>query len=55
MDRAAHLLTESSLSGMEIAWACGYASQSYFIHCFRSQRGMTPRAWRQRHGGLPGG
>ena len=46
VERAAHLLRESSLSGKEIAWACGFSSQSYFIRAFRAHFGQTPKTWR---------
>jgi AraC-like DNA-binding protein len=46
MARAARLLAESTLSGKEIAWACGYAGPSYFIRTFREHYGNTPQAWR---------
>lgn len=46
VERAAHLLRESTLSGKEIAWACGFASPSYFIRAFRAHFGKTPKAWR---------
>lgn len=46
MERGARLLRESSLSGKEVAWACGFSTQSYFIRNFRLHFGMTPRAWR---------
>jgi AraC-like DNA-binding protein len=46
--RATTLLKESDLSGKEIAWACGFASQSYFIKTFREQFKMTPQTWRMR-------
>ena len=45
--RAAHLLRESTLSGKEIAWACGFSSASYFIRAFHAHFGQTPKAWRQ--------
>ena len=47
MERAQHLLRESDLAGKEVAWACGYSTQSYFIRAFRAHSGMTPKAWRQ--------
>lgn len=46
MERAARLLGESALAGKEVAWACGFATQSYFIRSFRAHFGVTPRAWR---------
>lgn len=49
MERAAHLLRTSALAGKEVAWACGFASQSYFIRNFRAHFGMTPKAWQAEH------
>jgi AraC-like DNA-binding protein len=46
LERAAHLLADTGLAIKEIAWACGYASASYFIRSFRQQHGATPLAWR---------
>ena len=46
VERAVHLLRESRLAGKEIAWACGFSSQSYFIRAFRAHFGQTPKAWR---------
>ena len=47
MARAARLLTESALAVKEVAWACGFANASYFIHTFRAQHGQTPKAYRE--------
>jgi len=47
--RAATLLKESPLSGKEVAWACGFVSQSYFIKIFRAYFNMTPMVWRAEH------
>ena len=49
MARAARLLAESALAVKEVAWACGYANPSYFIHSFRAQYGQTPKGYRQRN------
>jgi AraC-like DNA-binding protein len=46
MERAAHLLGQSNLAGKEVAWACGFATQSYFVRSFREHHGLTPQAWR---------
>jgi AraC-like DNA-binding protein len=46
MERAARLLADSTLAGKEVAWACGFASQSYFIRTFRAHVGLTPKAYR---------
>ena len=46
LERAAHLLRDSTLAGKEIAWACGFSSPSYFIRAFRAHYGQTPKSWR---------
>lgn len=48
MERAAGLLGESAMAGKEVAWACGFSSQSYFISTFRKHFGITPKAWCDR-------
>lgn len=50
LDRAERLLRETTLAVKEIAWACGFASPSYFIRSFRGRHGCTPRAWRAATG-----
>ena len=46
IERAARLLRESALTSKEIAWACGFATQTYFIRTFRARMGITPKAWK---------
>lgn len=46
VERARHLLGDSTMAVKEIAWACGFATPSYFIRSFRAQFGVTPKAWR---------
>ena len=46
IERAARLLRESALTSKEIAWACGFATQTYFIRTFRARMGVTPKAWK---------
>jgi len=46
--RAAELLTQTSLSCKEVAWASGYSNQSYFIRCFRQRWGASPLEYRSR-------
>lgn len=46
MERAAHLLRDTAMAGKEVAWACGFATQSYFIRTFRGHHGVTPKAFR---------
>lgn len=48
LGRAAELLRDTSLSVKEVAWASGFANQSYFIRCFRHRWGTSPGLWRQR-------
>jgi len=47
--RARHLLTESTLSILDVALACGFVSASHFSKCYRDFFGRTPRKER----GLP--
>jgi AraC-like DNA-binding protein len=46
LERAARLLADSGMAGKEVAWACGFATQSYFSRSFRMHFGVTPKAWR---------
>ncbi|OYU73784.1 MAG: hypothetical protein CFE45_36405 [Burkholderiales bacterium PBB5] len=47
---AAQLLQDTSMAAKQVAWACGFASQSYFSRAFIQHHGMTPTAWRaSRH------
>ena len=46
LDRAARLLRETAMAVKEIAWACGYASPSYFIRSFRDRHAVTPKVFR---------
>lgn len=46
IERATRLLRESRLTSKEIAWACGFTTQTYFIRAFRARTGATPKAWR---------
>jgi len=48
LQRAAELLTRTGLSCKEVAWASGYANQSYFIRCFRERWGASPLEYRSR-------
>jgi AraC-like DNA-binding protein len=46
MERAAELLARTGLSCKEVAWASGYANQSYFIRRFRVRWGLSPSDYR---------
>jgi transcriptional regulator GlxA family with amidase domain len=46
--RARHLLTESTLSILDVALACGFVSASHFSKCYRECFGKTPREERLR-------
>lgn len=41
--RARHLLSESALSILDVALACGFVSASHFSKCYRECFGKTPR------------
>jgi AraC family carnitine catabolism transcriptional activator len=46
LERAASLLASSSMSVLEVAMACGFASGSHFSNSFQEHFGVTPRAHR---------
>ena len=46
LQKAQHLLHQSSLSITQIANACGFNSVSYFARCYRQQYACTPSAER---------
>ncbi len=47
LERARHLLFQTSLPVMNVAFACGFVSASHFATCYRQQYGRTPRAERE--------
>jgi AraC family transcriptional regulator len=47
LDKARGLLEQSSQSLSEIAFACGFASQSHFTRTFTRAMGLSPGAWRR--------
>ena len=53
MERAQRLLADDDLSVKEIAWACGFASDGYFIKVFKRHQGLTPAAWQARQAASP--
>ena len=48
IERAKRLLDAHDWPVTRIALEVGFADSSYFARIFRSQTGLTPRAWRQR-------
>jgi transcriptional regulator GlxA family with amidase domain len=46
LERARHLLYQTSMPIMNVAFACGFVSASHFSTCYRQQYGRTPRAER---------
>lgn len=48
LEKAHHLLLQSTLSIMQISTACGFSSTSYFARCYRKQYNCTPREERSR-------
>ncbi|MFO1090753.1 MAG: GlxA family transcriptional regulator [Hyphomicrobiales bacterium] len=43
LDRARKLLRSTSLSVMEVALACGFASASHFARAYKAHHGLSPR------------
>jgi AraC-like DNA-binding protein len=43
--KAISLLTETGLTLSEIAFECGFSSQSYFNYAFKKRLHLTPRAY----------
>jgi transcriptional regulator GlxA family with amidase domain len=46
LERARHLLYQTSMPVMSVAFACGFVSASHFSTCYRQMYGKTPRAER---------
>ena len=46
--RAAQLLQDTPMAAKQVAWACGFASQSYFSRAFSQHHGVTPTTWRTK-------
>jgi AraC-like DNA-binding protein len=46
IEKAKQLMTETSLSLAEIAWACGFADQSHFTRLFSRATRTSPGVWR---------
>jgi AraC-like DNA-binding protein len=53
VERAKTLMLATSESLSQIALACGLVDQAHLCRCFRQVVGMTPGAWRRRHGTEP--
>jgi transcriptional regulator GlxA family with amidase domain len=47
LDRARHLLIQSSMPVVEVAVACGFVSASHFSKCYRELYGRSPQQERQ--------
>ncbi len=43
LDRARGLLTQTAMSALDVALACGFVSASHFSKCYRELFGKTPR------------
>ena len=46
--RAIHLLTSTELTLTQIAYDCGFSSQSYFSYAFKKKMAMTPREYAKK-------
>lgn len=49
IERAKKLLTSTDKPMKEIAALCGYCNAGYFTNAFRTETGLTPKAWRRGH------
>ena len=49
LTHAKGLLTQTDLSVLQVAHACGFTSQSYFGRAFAKETGLTPLAYRREH------
>ena len=49
IDRAKRFLSETDKPMKEIAALCGYCNAGYFSNAFRTETGLTPKAWRRGH------
>lgn len=47
IDRAKRFLSETDKPMKEIAALCGYCNAGYFTNAFRTETGLTPKAWRR--------
>src|SRR5574344_213594 len=50
MEDAKRMLTDNkNMTIAEVAYKCGFSSDSYFVRVFSVSEGMTPAKWRERH------
>ena len=49
IERAKKLLSETDKPMKEIAALCGFCNAGYFTNAFRTETGLTPKAWRRGH------
>jgi AraC family L-rhamnose operon regulatory protein RhaS len=49
IEYACQLLREASRSILAIAFETGYEDLSSFYRAFKREKGLPPRAWRERH------
>ena len=49
IERAKRLLTSTDKPMKEVAALCGYCNAGYFTNAFRTETGLTPKAWRRGH------
>lgn len=47
--RRAKLLLAAAMPLSEVAYACGFSSQSHFATAFKAETGLTPSEWRRRN------
>ncbi|WP_026892874.1 MULTISPECIES: helix-turn-helix domain-containing protein [Lacrimispora] len=49
LNKACRMLVETSLTGNEIAYQCGYQDVDYFRRIFKKYMGITPKEYRQTY------
>ncbi len=48
---ACNLLINTTLPLIDIAFRCGFNSQSYFSYCFKEHTGLSPKDYRKKYSG----
>lgn len=48
LDRARHLLLQTEMSVIDVAFACGFESPGHFARVYRTAFGVTPMTQRGR-------
>jgi len=46
--KSCEMLKESKMSVIEVSFACGFKSHSYFTQVFQSEIGLTPKEYQKQ-------